>query len=97
MATAVSHNEMSNKKRIESIRRAGGFDWSEEKKEIARKAASGRMKRIQDQDGNIYESIIDASKRTGCQRSCIQCILRGKQKTTKDKDGRKMSFKQLVK
>ena len=41
---------------------------------------SDKLKKIIDQNGIVYDSIIDASRKTGANKTCISMVIHGKRK-----------------
>lgn len=95
-ATEASTSLEARQKRSESHKRLGSLVWTEKRKNKARLGASKRFKKIEDQNGNIYESITDAARITGCYRSAIQKVLKGEYKQVRNKLKESFVFKQIT-
>jgi len=54
-----------------------------------------RAKVISDQNGILYNSIIDAARETGCHRSAIQKVLKGEYKQASNKEKQSFIFKHV--
>ena len=85
-ATEASHSVESNQKRVSSRQLNGFAGHTEKTKQLMKQRASSRMKAVMDDLGEVYQSIADAHRKTGCNRAGIQRVLAGKYKKIKGKD-----------
>ncbi len=91
-ATEASRSEEARKKRSDSHKENGSIVWTEERRNNSRLGAKSRMKQIKDNYGDIYESLAEASRETGCHRVSIQRILKGEAKRAFGKEKKEYNF-----
>lgn len=94
-ATEASTSLEARNKRSETFKKMNGSQWTEERKENARKGAQYRAKSVIDNFGIKYSSIAEAARLTSCHNESIRLVVLGKQKKTKNKDGIIYFFKEV--
>lgn len=92
-ATEASTSLEARTKRSETYKNMNGSQWTEDRRNNAKKGAQYRAITVTDNFGIEYPSISEAARLTECQNECVRLIVLGKQKKTKSKDGTIYTFK----